>query len=164
MSENGHQSKIGCGKLIGIGVAALIAVIVVDAVIGPSQEERLEQVKKDAAAAISERDMLRRTAMRVSAAEMQRAFKENEIAALQRYKGKAVVVSGVVDSIDADVTDKPVVRLLTDEMFSNVSIKLEADQVKYASALAKGVKVSFLCLKVTEVIGSPYLDDCTPEQ
>lgn len=47
----------------------------------------------------------------VSAADLSRAFQENEAKAMLAYEGKPLLVSGVVKDIDLSLGDAPVIRL-----------------------------------------------------
>src|SRR3954468_1002371 len=53
----------------------------------------------------------------VTADELVQAYKANEVAADQRFKGKILLVSGTVDTIGKDVMDTPYVSFHSDEAF-----------------------------------------------
>lgn len=96
----------------------------------------------------------------VSAAELGRAFEANEVAAQQRYGGQALAVTGTIEAIDLDFMDEPVVRLATDKMFQSVNADFDDEDAAAIGALAKGQTVTVVCGKLSEVVGSPMLDDC----
>jgi hypothetical protein len=130
------------GLIIGlaIGGALVVAVLIV---IGA----RSKRAEKDAEVAID-----------VTADELASAYKKNEIAGDQKYKGKKLRVTGVVDGIDSDITDSAVVRLKAKGEFLGVSARgLPKDE---AAVLEKGKTVIFECTGAGEVISSPQLRDC----
>lgn len=94
----------------------------------------------------------------VTAAELFSAYKANEVAADQRYKGKPLKVSGTVEEIASDVMDDAVVQLHAGGFMEqvNASVLSKAD----AAQLSKGQRVTLLCKGGGEVIGFPMLEDC----
>lgn len=97
----------------------------------------------------------------IAAPALQAAYEKNEIAADQQYKGKPLRVTGVVNSIDSDMDDEPVVVLVGDGYFSNVRAAGVAKDV--AATLGKGQSVTLRCTGDGEILGSPSLANCTIE-
>ena len=75
-----------------------------------------------------------------------------------KYKGKALLVSGTVDSISSDFMDKPVVQLSAKPFGFVQASDLPKD---VAASLKKGQKVTLACTGNGEVIGFPALSGCT---
>lgn len=97
-------------------------------------------------------------AIAVSAEELFAAYKANEIAADQRYKGKPIKVSGVVEDITSDAFDNAVVQFQAGGFMQQVHA---SGLPKPAAAqLSKGERVSLLCKGSGEVIGFPMLEEC----
>jgi len=77
-------------------------------------------------------------AIKVSAVQISQDYKDNEVAADAKYKGKLVEISGIVDTIGKDITDTPYIALKSYEyaiidkiqcMFSKSDVE-ELSQVK----------------------------------
>lgn len=97
-------------------------------------------------------------AIAVNAEELFAAYKANEIAADQRYKGKPIRVSGVIEDITSDVFDNAVVQFQAGGFMEQVHAGGLPNTV--AAQLSKGERVSLLCKGNGEVIGFPMLDEC----
>lgn len=98
------------------------------------------------------------SALEVTATTMFSDYQDNEIAADGKYKGKALLVSGTVDSISSDFMDKPVVQLSAKPFGFVQASDLPKD---VAASLKKGQKITLACTGNGEVIGFPALSGCT---
>lgn len=98
--------------------------------------------------------------MNVTAAQLFAGYEANEVSADERYKGKALLVTGKIASIDKDFTDGIVLRLSTSNPFQTVDANLEDSEKPKAGRLAKGETVRVQCEGNGMVIGSPQLGDC----
>lgn len=101
-------------------------------------------------------------AVNVTASELVKAYKDNEVAANEKYKGKMLLVSGSIDSIDAGMGDEPVIMLKSsgDYGMNNPHAELADSDVKKAGTLKKGQAIKLLCKGNSEIAGSPMLADC----
>lgn len=88
-------------------------------------------------------------------------YKANEVAADDVYKGKSLLVSGVVHSIDKGAFGGLVVRLSSQNPFMSTMVRLEATEKDSAAALRKGDKVKVLCTGGGLTVGTPVLRGCT---
>ncbi len=84
----------------------------------------------------------------ISASDLYRAYKENEVAADERFAGKLIIVTGVVDSVGKDISDRPYVDLRTERLgflpplyLSSVQCEFAATNVGQLSQLRPGQKV-----------------------
>lgn len=101
--------------------------------------------------------------MKVTAVKLFQDYEANEVAADNVYKGKTLLVSGKVQSIDKDFMDNIVVHLTTpNEFMSALATVMDSEKAK-AGKLTKGQTVSVLCSGGGRIIGSPVLRDCTIE-
>lgn len=98
-------------------------------------------------------------AAEVEASVLFAAYKANEIAADERYKGKPLKVSGTVEDINSDAFDEAVVQLQAGGFMEQVQAKGLSNAV--ASQLSKGERVTLLCKGGGEVIGFPIIEDCS---
>jgi hypothetical protein len=87
-------------------------------------------------------------------------YQKNEVAADQKYRGRRLLVTGMVTSVNEDFTDKVYLTLGTSNMFMGVHAGLEPSEVGRAGELSKGEEVTVLCSGGMMVVDSPMLDDC----
>jgi hypothetical protein len=102
-------------------------------------------------------------AVEVTATKLWNDYQANEVAADEKYKGKTLLVSGSVASIDKDFADNIVVRLSTPNQFMSTMATLDDSQKSKAAQLSKGQPIRLRCEGRGMIIGSPSLDDCTIE-
>ncbi|MBE8595285.1 OB-fold protein [Xenorhabdus sp. BG5] len=98
----------------------------------------------------------------VSAREMQKVYADNEARGDKIYKGKKIIVSGIIDSIDSSFGDIPVVTLKTGDMFNKVHVNFSKKYRDLAAELNKNQKVKYACVGSSVIIGSPSVRECTP--
>jgi tRNA_anti-like/TonB C terminal len=87
-------------------------------------------------------------------------YQRNEVAADQKYRGRRLLVTGMVTSVNKDFTDKVYLMLGTSTMFMWVHASLEPSEVGRAGELQKGEEVTVLCSGGMMIVDSPTLDDC----
>jgi hypothetical protein len=98
--------------------------------------------------------------MRVTAIELFSAYQRNEVLADSQYKGKALIVTGVVADIRKDMLDNAVVDLATTNQFESVFAYLGKSEETKAATLSKGMTVTLLCEGNGATVGSPSLRNC----
>lgn len=103
-------------------------------------------------------DVQAASALEVSTSTLFQDYQDNEIAADGKYKGKALLVSGAVDSISSDFMDKPVVQLSAKPFGFVQASDLPKD---VAAGLKKGQQITLACTGNGEVIGFPALSACS---
>ncbi len=98
----------------------------------------------------------------VTADELLAAYKENELAGDQKYKGKTLVVTGVLDSIQSGIGDAPFLLLKAgDEYeFNMPQAHFDKSETESLVALKKGESITVQCVSSGEVMGSPMLNEC----
>lgn len=87
-------------------------------------------------------------------------YDANEVAADNKYKGKHLVVHGVVQSITKDFTNAIVVQLRSPNEFSPVAAYVRKSQAEHAANLRKREEVYMACKCDGSTMGSPVLTDC----
>lgn len=87
-------------------------------------------------------------------------YEANEVAADDAYKGKRLKVTGVVASIDKNVTNDVVITLASPNEFMNTMAAMEDSESKKAAALKKGAKIVLVCEGNGRIVGTPSLADC----
>jgi len=98
----------------------------------------------------------------VSAVDLGAAYKTNEVSADNRYKGKVLRVSGVVDHIAKDILDDPHVILRSQDSFGGVSCSFGRSDVSIAQ-LVPGQSVVVRGIGDGYIVGSPRLRRCIIE-
>ena len=96
----------------------------------------------------------------ITARQLFAEYEANEVAADEKYKGKHLLVTGKVQSIDKDFLDNIVVHIRTSNEFSAAMATLESSEKRSAAQLSKGQAISVLCTGSGRIIGSPSLSDC----
>lgn len=145
-----EKKRGGCVKAAGIGAGVVLVLGVIGALAGgkgpaPSGETEVAAAPPTA----------------ITARELHSAYDANEVAAKTRFADQRLAVTGIVAGVDLDMFDNPVVLLETANEFQPVQAKFEKSAAGRTGALAKGQEITVICGKVTEVIGSPILNDCT---
>jgi len=97
-------------------------------------------------------------ALEVSTATLFQDYQDNEIAADAKYKGKALVVSGTIEAIASDFSNKPIVQLSAGSFGQVHASDLPLD---VAAGLKKGQKITLACTGGGEMLSFPMLSDCT---
>lgn len=101
-----------------------------------------------------------RLVLKVTAPELLTAYEANEAAAQAKYGSSILQVTGMVQAVDLNLFNKPVVRFSTGNEFSPATVNLVEDAQSKAQTLSKGQKLTVTCQSVSEAIGSPQLQDC----
>lgn len=93
--------------------------------------------------------------MEITASELYRAYEANEVSADQQYKGKRLLITGVVENIGKDIMDNPYVALKID-FLKGVNCYFDDENNKILSQLSKGQKIQIIgtCagLTLTDVV------------
>lgn len=100
--------------------------------------------------------------IKVTADELLAAYKENELAGDKQFKGKTLIVTGVLDSIQSGFGDTPYLMLKAgDEYeFNMPQAHFDASETDSLVALKKGESIQIQCVSDGEMMGSPMLKDC----
>lgn len=98
--------------------------------------------------------------IKVTALQLSKAYNANEVAADQKYKGKEMLVYGIITGIDKDFMNDIVVNLNSGNSFLPVRAHLEGGQDDKAASLAKGGEIIVQCSGGGFIIGSAVLNKC----
>lgn len=115
---------------------------------GDDDEKRSEK-KKD------------RARVSVGAVDLFKDYNANEIAADEKYKGKTLIVSGKIRSIDKSIGDAMYLSIATSNQFQSIQAHLVESQKSKAATLKKGEDVTVECVGDGMLIGSPMLRECS---
>jgi len=96
----------------------------------------------------------------VTSAAYYKKYQENEVAADNLYKGKKILITGKIESINKDIGDDVYVSLsANDEMLSDVQCHLS--EPGKAAELKKGQTVTIMGTGEGMIISIPQLKDCS---
>lgn len=88
------------------------------------------------------------------------AYEANEATAQRDYGGRCLLVVGIVDSVELDISDEPFIVLRTVEGETS-NARLQEIAFAAAANVTKGELAYLLCRDVSEFLGSPSLHECT---
>lgn len=87
-------------------------------------------------------------------------YDANEVAADQKYEGKKILLTGVIESINKDFKGDAYLVLKARNPFMGVHAELDARGKAGASAMAKGTTVYLVCDSGTRIMGSATARNC----
>jgi hypothetical protein len=99
-------------------------------------------------------------AIRVDASTLYAEYQANQVAADQKYKGKVVVVSGIIDRIGKDLLDQTLIHMGKSSLAGVDFTFVKSDSSSIAN-LKKGQTVSVKGRIDGELLTSVMLKDCT---
>ncbi len=85
-------------------------------------------------------------------------YQNNEVAAQQKYKGNVNRICGIVDGIELNLLNNPVISLHA-SLFGVVNIG--GVDTESAANISKGSFAVFECSEINELLGTPVLTECT---
>ncbi len=97
-----------------------------------------------------------------TAKQLRTAYADNEARADKDYKGKKLIVTGTVGSINSGLGDVPYVTIKSGDMFQDPQLSFSRKYRELAIDLNKNQQVTFYCIGNGSVIGTPMLKDCKP--
>ena len=96
----------------------------------------------------------------ISANDLYEEFDKNEIAAEAKYKGKDVVVTGVVVDVKKNIVGQPLVNLDAGTL-RYVSCRFPKTSTSLLIHIQKGENVKFACKVGHKIITTIHLSDCS---
>jgi TonB family protein len=143
------MGKTFLGVLLAIG-AFILLIVVIGGLVPSHEAARNGSNATEAQQAIS-----------VSAPKLWEDYHANEVAADNQYKGKRLIVQGMVTSINKDFADTVYVLLSTFNEFESVHADLSSEYQQEAATLQIGQILTVECEGGGMVIGSPVLRNCS---
>lgn len=159
------MSKGGAGKGIAQLLLSLVAspvVYLVGVVVFAGAVSAISQPALDSKAPAdkgSQQDIAIAPAapVEITARQLYRDYEANEVAADVLYKGKRLLITGEVATIQTDLMDEPQVLL---KAGSVEQVMISGLSREAAGALGKGEAVSAACTGNGMILGSPVTRDC----
>jgi hypothetical protein len=144
--------------------AVVVALMAIGLIFGDNKPSTAEaKIKEESAQAgnAPNAQPVATPALVVTAKTLGKAYEDNEAAADQQYKDKALEVSGSIKAIIKGPFDEVIVELKSGNEFLGVQAQLiKADEIK-AAQLKKGQTIKLHCNGAGEVASIPMLDECT---
>lgn len=103
-----------------------------------------------------------KTIVSVTAYDLAAAYKSNEVAADEKYKGKTLRITGTIDSIGKDIIDTPYVTLKGepgDYSMEDVQCMFAEDDIATLSKLSKGTTITIIGTG-GDYLTNAQLDNC----
>lgn len=157
-----HNLKGGCFILIGL--------VIVLGIIGSTANKSTNQTPSNSQpentsatkAAEPEAAKPQNPEVTVTSAALMKAYKDNEVAADQKYKGKLIEISGTVIKVDNGSFDNEIIVKLNDGEydFSGPMCYMKPSEYDKVVSYTKGQKVTLIGTGNSATIGSPVLKDC----
>lgn len=158
-SHEGKTGESSRAKTFGIVLAVFVGLGVIASVTDDGALDQSEDNPEAVVAALAAKPIP--AERRVTAADLSQRYADNEVSAQAFADGGPLHVSGKIEAIELDFSNDPVVRLVGHEPYSYVSVPFEKSSGAAIGTLKKGQNLEVDCLKVTEVLGTPHLRDCT---
>jgi tRNA_anti-like len=99
---------------------------------------------------------------RISAKEYESAYDANEIDADNKFKGKKLLLSGIVAGVEKDFTGQGYLTLRGSEPFLGVHAQLSDQSMAGAATLKKGQEITLVCEGGGRIATMAILDNCDP--
>lgn len=97
----------------------------------------------------------------VSLKDFFNSYKNNEVAADQKYKGKKIRITGTIESINKSVGDRIyIVMRIPGTYFDSVQFHMKKETENQAASLSKGQRVTIQGIGDTMIIGTPMIKEC----
>lgn len=96
----------------------------------------------------------------VKSEKLHRDYDDNEASADEKYKGRLLLVEGVIQSIDKDMFDNTILILSGGGAFAGVHAKLTEAEAPKARTVKKRQRIEVECRGGGRVLNSAMLDNC----
>jgi len=103
-------------------------------------------------------------ALEVTSDKLHLDYTANEVAADQRYRERALRVTGAVRAIRRDVFDEPYLELWTTSEFETVDARFGRAWADELARINVGDHVAVQCIGTGMVLGSPRLRSCSVQE
>jgi len=134
--------------------AIIIGIIIVLAGIGSAMS------KKEAAQEADTKARVAKDTEAVSAEAIFKAYKDNEVGADERFKGKFVKIEGVVSNIGKDILDDIYVTFEVPRSLFEVQAYFDPKEKGAVAQLAKGQRITVVCMGEGKVL-NVLMKKCT---
>lgn len=98
--------------------------------------------------------------MMVSAIQLFKDYKANKVSADLNYRGKSLLVNGVIDSINKNITNAPYLAISGGGPSKMVRAHFPKSELPKLSGLKRGQKITVACIGDSMLTGSPVLKGC----
>lgn len=96
----------------------------------------------------------------ISPEKLHQEYEKNEVRADKNFKGKKLIVSGVISKIQSGLRDEPSVVFKTKKAFQSPQANFAKTAQDKVIDLDKGQEIHLVCVGGGEIAGTPLLIDC----
>ena len=98
--------------------------------------------------------------VKVTVAQLAKAYEENTVAADDLYKGKKLLITGKIDDIATGLMDDPYLVMKGGNPFMGPQMHFGKDARAQIAKLKKGQQVTLLCVGGGDIAKTPMNKDC----
>jgi len=143
-----HKARNGC-----LGVLVILVILTVIGALSGHGSGSTSTPSADQTASAT-------PAIEINARDLDAEYDANEAAAQQKYGDATLMVSGVINSINLDMTNDVYLVLNGNNMFLGPQAHLSDASKGQAPSLTKGQKVKLRCTGAKYIIKTVMLSDC----
>lgn len=160
-TETPQKKRVSCGQVALVSISVLSAAIFVGIALVFFLDDGIGIESLQEAPSVEEKQ--ESNPINISAQTLVSEYRENEIAADQKYKGKLLYVTGVIEDFGVGLFERKYISISDGEMFSLHSIHciIEDENVSQITDLIKGQEVEVQGLNSGMTILAISLDNCT---
>ncbi len=98
--------------------------------------------------------------IKITSRKLYSEYKENELSADNKYKGKTIEVSGTVNNIKKDFLDNPYITIKGDQYIGDIQCMLNDSENAKAAALKKGSYISITGKLTGLILMNVTIENC----
>jgi hypothetical protein len=156
------KKGMGCGGAIVVALVCIVGFAIAMYALGGAAKhtEKAEAQAQDPGSAEPVQQDTDTSSPNVTAARLFADYDSNEVSADDKYKGKHLLVTGQIRSIDKDFLGKIVLDLSDGRSFNGVRARMIPSEKNLVSGLSKGQVIVVSCVGAGMTVRSPILNDC----
>lgn len=95
-----------------------------------------------------------------SSLDLETAYSQNTVKADMQFKNKRFIITGMIDSINTDITNTPYVTMASHNLLSGVMAKFKRGQEQKIASLVSGQAIKLDCIGAGDVAKVPMVQNC----
>jgi hypothetical protein len=159
-AQSFDQRPISGKTAVGIILALIVGVLILGAAFGGHQGDSNGNAESPTSAQVPIAPPEPPPVL-VTADELEQAYRINTVAADDRFKGRRLLVSGLVQDINTDISDDVYIAFASrSDSFSRPQAHLASSERSTAAKLVPGQAIQLLCVGAGDIVKSPMLRNC----
>lgn len=158
-----QKGKSSLGVLLGAGVAVLLGLMWLggDPEDAPSSKSSTQfENGFQSTAADFAKEQAEKNA--VTAPELAALLADNEVAMLQKYQGRPLIVTGIVIAVNSVKAGRTMIQMSGGPGRLAVVARMEAEYSGYVAGLRRGDSAKVLCADIGTGVGTVMVSTCEP--